>query len=83
MVNLALSKSQQKQLYYVGHSQGTAMGFAGFTENRTLAAQIIRFYALAPVTTVEYIKGLFKWIADVYKPIAVGWSPSLAMTMCV
>ena len=77
MVDYALNKSGQKQLYYVGHSQGTTMGFAGFTENKTLAGQIRQFYALAPVSKVEYIQGLFKWIADFYKPITVGWPLSL------
>ena len=72
MINLALDTSGQKQLYYVGHSQGTTMGFAGLTENQTLASQIKKFYALAPVTTVEYVKGLFRWISEVYKPIEVG-----------
>lgn len=71
MVEFALNKSGQKQLYYVGHSQGTTMGFAGFTENKTLAGKIRQFYALAPITTAEYFEGLFKWIADFYKSITV------------
>ena len=33
------------------------MGFAGFTANQSLASHIKVFFALAPVTTVEYIKG--------------------------
>ena len=41
--------SQQDQLYYVSHSQGTVMGFAGFTTNETLASKVKKFFALAPV----------------------------------
>ncbi len=40
------------------------MGFAGFTINQTLAKQIKSFFALAPVTTVKYIKGLFEWMSE-------------------
>ena len=41
------------------------MGFAGFTINQTLAKQIKTFFALAPVTTVKYIKGLFEWMSEI------------------
>ena len=71
MVDYALSVSRQDKLYYVGHSQGTTMGFAGFSSNKTLASKIIEFYALAPVVYVENCKGAFSYIADVYKPLEV------------
>ena len=54
----------QDELFYVGHSQGTVMGFAGFTLNQTLARHIKAFFALAPVSTVKYIKGLFAFISE-------------------
>lgn len=53
----------QDKLFYVGHSQGTVMGFAGFTFNQSLAQHIKAFFALAPVATVKHIKGLFAFIA--------------------
>ncbi len=65
MINYVLNTSQQSDLFYVGHSQGTIMGFAGFTINQTLAKQIKTFFALAPVTTVKYIKGLFEWMSEI------------------
>ena len=52
MVDYTLTVSKQKQLFYVGHSQGTVMGFGGFTFNKTLAAQVKAFFALAPVAMV-------------------------------
>ena len=67
MIDFALSISGQEKLYYVGHSQGTMMGFAGFSQNQTLASKIIEFYPLAPVTTVSHIEGLFSIIARLDK----------------
>jgi lysosomal acid lipase/cholesteryl ester hydrolase len=69
MVDHALSVSQQDSLYYVGHSQGTMMGFAGLTYNQTFAKSIKEFFALAPVSTVGDIKGLFDYLAENYKII--------------
>ncbi|KAL5475602.1 hypothetical protein EMCRGX_G025434 [Ephydatia muelleri] len=67
MLNHALSVSGQSQLFYAGHSQGTVMGFAGFTANKTLASQINAFIALAPVTTVKHVEGALAVIAPFYK----------------
>ncbi len=64
MVNYVLDTSKQSDLFYVGHSQGTVMGFAGFTINQTLAKQIKTFFALAPVTTLSHIQGLFHVLAN-------------------
>ena len=64
MVNYVLETTGQTELFYVGHSQGTVMGFAGFTVNQTLAKQIKAFFALAPVTTVKHAKGLFAFIGE-------------------
>ena len=76
MVNLVLNVTQQEQIYYVGHSQGTVMGFAGFSSMPELASKIKLFVALAPVTTVTYIQGLFKFISDFYKELEVSWCRS-------
>ena len=59
-INYALSVSKQEQLFYVGHSQGTLIGFAGFGQNPDLAKKIKAFFALAPVTTVGHIEGAIK-----------------------
>ena len=71
MVDYALTVSKQKQLFYVGHSQGTVMGFGGFTFNKTLAAQVKAFFALAPVATVTHVQGAFYLISKFYKQIEV------------
>ncbi|XP_036685023.1 gastric triacylglycerol lipase isoform X2 [Balaenoptera musculus] len=55
-INFILNKTGQKKLHYVGHSQGTTIGFIAFSTNPTLAQKIKAFYALAPVATVKYTK---------------------------
>ena len=62
-INYALKVSKQKQLFYVGHSQGTLIAFAEFGRNPELAQKIKAFFALAPVATVGSIKGAIKVIS--------------------
>ena len=39
-IDYALMFSGQEQLYYVGHSQGSTIGFAGFSQNKQLASKV-------------------------------------------
>ena len=71
MIDYVLSVSGQNTTYYVGHSQGTMMGFAGFSSNATLASKIRGFFALAPVSTVKNVEGMFEYIAKFYKILLV------------
>ena len=71
MLDCALQVSQQDQLHSVGHSQGTVMGFAGFTTNETLASKVEKFFVLAPVATTKHVRGLFYYISEYYKEIEV------------
>jgi len=50
------------------------MGFGGFTFNKTLAARVKAFFALAPVTVVKNIQGAFYLISLFYKEIEVSFS---------
>ncbi|XP_004369963.1 gastric triacylglycerol lipase isoform X2 [Trichechus manatus latirostris] len=59
-IDFIVKKTGQEKLYYVGHSQGTTIGFIAFSTNPELAKRIKTFYALAPVATVKYIKSLLK-----------------------
>uniref|UniRef100_A0A8C5X4L8 AB hydrolase-1 domain-containing protein n=1 Tax=Malurus cyaneus samueli TaxID=2593467 RepID=A0A8C5X4L8_9PASS len=54
MINFIEQKTGQKQLYYIGHSQGTTIGFIAFSTMPQLARKIKVFLALAPVTTVIF-----------------------------
>ncbi|XP_065909438.1 gastric triacylglycerol lipase-like [Dysidea avara] len=69
MVNYILSVTGKTQLSYVGHSQGTTMGFAGFSTLPDLADKVNLFVALAPVATVHHIKGALSFIAGYYKEL--------------
>ncbi|CAI9177850.1 unnamed protein product [Rangifer tarandus platyrhynchus] len=53
-VNFILNKTGQEQLYYVGHSQGTTIGFIAFSRIPELAKKIKMFFALAPVASAEF-----------------------------
>ena len=63
MVDYILKKTDQKQLYYVGHSQGTIMGFAGFSENLKLQSKIKMYFALAPITRMITVSKDYKNLA--------------------
>ena len=64
MVDYILEKTEHKQLYYIGHSQGTTMAFAGFSENENLQSKIKMFFALAPVSRVAHTNEAFKGMAS-------------------
>ncbi|XP_075390032.1 gastric triacylglycerol lipase-like isoform X2 [Tenrec ecaudatus] len=57
-IEFIVKKTGQESLHYVGHSQGTTIGFIAFSTNPKLAKRIKTFYALAPVATVKYTKSL-------------------------
>lgn len=48
----------QKQLFYVGHSEGTTQAFAGFTDP-SVASKVKLFVALAPVAYAGDISSAF------------------------
>uniref|UniRef100_A0A8C5TRK2 Partial AB-hydrolase lipase domain-containing protein n=1 Tax=Malurus cyaneus samueli TaxID=2593467 RepID=A0A8C5TRK2_9PASS len=60
MINFIEQKTGQKQLYYIGHSQGTTIGFIAFSTMPQLARKIKVFLALAPVTTVIFARSPFR-----------------------
>ena len=59
-IDYALAVSKQKQLFYIGHSQGTLIAFAGFGQNPDLAKKIKANFMLAPVATTGHIKGAIR-----------------------
>jgi len=63
MINYALFMTGQKSLYYVGHSQGTMMAFAGLSMNPELAAKVDLFFALAPVAKIAHTKSPIRYLA--------------------
>lgn len=63
MIEFALKTANQKDLYYVGFSQGTMISFAALSSNSVLASKIKYFAALAPVANVGYIKSPIRYLS--------------------
>ncbi|XP_062435688.1 lysosomal acid lipase/cholesteryl ester hydrolase-like [Rhea pennata] len=49
-----MNKTGQKHVYYVGHSEGTAIGFIAFSTYHELAQRVKVFFALGPVATCTH-----------------------------
>lgn len=63
MIDYALEHSTHKSLYYVGHSQGTMMIFAGTGNNPELRKKIKLVFALAPVARLKNIYSPIKYLS--------------------
>ncbi|KAM4851982.1 gastric triacylglycerol lipase [Thomomys bottae] len=59
-IDFIVQKTGQEKIHYVGHSQGTTIGFIAFSTIPSVARRIKTFYALAPVATVKYTTSLLK-----------------------
>ena len=68
MVDFVLDATQEQSLFYIGHSQGTEMGFIGFSQNQILARKIKLFIALAPIARISHVKGLLGLLAE-FEPL--------------
>ena len=71
MLEYALNVSGQKQLFYIGHSQGTLVGFTGFSSNPELAKKVKLFIALAPIFYLNHTAEILRDIAFTLYPIEV------------
>ncbi|NXA94614.1 LIPM Lipase, partial [Melanocharis versteri] len=57
MVGFILMQTEQEKLFYVGHAQGSSLGFIAFSSLPHLAKKIKLFFALAPLHTLRHAKG--------------------------
>ncbi|XP_071952706.1 gastric triacylglycerol lipase-like isoform X2 [Antedon mediterranea] len=64
MINYVLDVSHQKNLFYVGHSQGTLIAFAALSQNKDLNKKVKMFFALAPVAAMSNITSPIRYFAD-------------------
>ncbi|NXO03212.1 LICH hydrolase, partial [Rhinopomastus cyanomelas] len=49
-----MNKTGQKDVYFVGHSEGASVGFIAFSTHPELAQRVKVFFALGPVATATY-----------------------------
>ncbi|KAK4821208.1 hypothetical protein QYF61_015776 [Mycteria americana] len=56
MIDFVLQKTGQKQIYYIGYSQGCTIAFIAFSSMPELAQKIKMFFALAPVVTIKHAR---------------------------
>jgi len=63
MINFALNYTQQEQLFYVGHSEGTMTAFAKFSSDLKFAKKIKKYFALAPIISLKYTNGALRFLA--------------------
>lgn len=55
--------TKQKQIVYIGHSQGTLIANAQFSVDHVTAAKVRLFVALAPIARVSHVRGLLGFVA--------------------
>ncbi|GAB1605386.1 gastric triacylglycerol lipase-like [Argonauta hians] len=60
-LDLVTKVTGHETMYYVAHSQGSLVGFLGFSENQTLAKKIKLMVAMGPVYTVGHISSIIKY----------------------
>ncbi|NXI28424.1 LIPM Lipase, partial [Sterrhoptilus dennistouni] len=53
-LNFIMNKTGQTNVYYIGHSEGSAAGFIAFYTYPELAKQVKAFFALGPVTVCPH-----------------------------
>lgn len=64
MLNYALNVTGQEQLFYVGHSEGTMMIFAGLSENKPLQKKIRTAFLLAPVAHLDHASSPITYLSS-------------------
>ena len=57
MIDYVLEATQQRHVFYVGHSQGSMLMMAALSENEDLAHKIKVNFALAPISRMNNVKG--------------------------
>ncbi|NXK96007.1 LIPM Lipase, partial [Formicarius rufipectus] len=64
-----MNKTGQKDVYYVGHSEGATAGFVAFSTHPVLSQKIKAFFALAPVATITHASSPLVVIPHLPQPL--------------
>lgn len=71
-IDYILQKTGEEQLVYIGHSQGSEIGFGAFSTDKNLAKKIKLFIALAPITVIGHIMiRPLRYLAEIITSIEV------------
>ena len=54
-LNYMMKVGNRTELHYIGHSQGTMVGWVEFSQNQELASKVKTMYALGPASKVHYV----------------------------
>jgi lysosomal acid lipase/cholesteryl ester hydrolase len=64
VINHVLNVTHADTTYYIGHSQGTLIANAQFSEDTELAAKIKLFISLAPIAKVTHVEGFLGFVSQ-------------------
>ncbi|NXM02099.1 LIPM Lipase, partial [Tyrannus savana] len=56
MVGFIIMQTEQERLFYIGHAQGSSLGFIAFSSLPHLGEKIKLFFALAPGYTLHHVR---------------------------
>uniref|UniRef100_A0A8C3BYH1 Partial AB-hydrolase lipase domain-containing protein n=1 Tax=Cairina moschata TaxID=8855 RepID=A0A8C3BYH1_CAIMO len=76
-LDFIMNKTGQKDVYYVGHSEGSTAGFVAFSTYPELAQRVKVFFALGPVATITYATSPFVKFARLPQPLIRVWPTTL------
>lgn len=65
MIDFVLWKTEEKQIYYAGHSQGSMVMFAKASEDLEFGKKIKKFFALGPVATIGHVQGAVRILGKI------------------
>lgn len=71
MLEYVLNITGETQLYYVGHSQGTLIGFIAFSTIPHIAKKVKLFFALAPIFYLNHTSKFCRDLARDLQPYEV------------
>eukprot|EP00818_Percolomonas_sp_WS_P009437 CAMPEP_0117450636 /NCGR_PEP_ID=MMETSP0759-20121206/8576_1 /TAXON_ID=63605 /ORGANISM="Percolomonas cosmopolitus, Strain WS" /LENGTH=570 /DNA_ID=CAMNT_0005243175 /DNA_START=267 /DNA_END=1979 /DNA_ORIENTATION=- len=70
-INFVLNHTRQEKLSYIGHSQGTAQAFVGFSSMPGLQDKVNLFVGLAPVTSLRHQRNHALRVLAKFKTVAL------------
>ncbi|XP_033622530.1 lipase member J isoform X2 [Fukomys damarensis] len=73
-IDFIVKQTGQKEIFHVGHSQGTTIAFIAFSTIPKIAEKIKIFFALAPIFSIEHTKCPLIKMANKFKSVIKAFS---------